>query len=122
MILSSCFSSDGRVLDGRDRDLYNNVGYLPDRVPDQVINKKTSRRQVYTPAPKRRRAPYQSDYYPPSSRLYTNPYSLNPPLNRPYYDSDQYYTPPYSIDQTRGVKPTNYNYKYNNPRRSRKAL
>ncbi len=120
LLLLSCTPNYGKNLDSRDDDLYNRVGYKPGSTPIDIrqqndIAKMANEGGVRVvpdyyyrtadtnPARPRRvkksaKVPVKSVRYEPSSRYYNNPYSFKPPLNFPYFDSDQYYVPPTGYD------------------------
>ncbi len=111
--LLSCAPNFGKNLDNRDEDLYNRVGYRPGHTPADYQSYQDSARdrqsgnvkvvpdyyyrkadRVANRPPAQRAKKVVSVKYEPSSRHYNNPYSFKPPLNFPYFDSDQYYVPP----------------------------
>lgn len=139
MILSCCTPNIGKNLDSRDDDLYNRVGFKPGSTPNDIRHNNDIARMAnegkvkvvpdfyyrapdkrpvrVKPSKKRSRPPVQSLRYEPSSRYYNNPYSFKPPLNFPYFDSDQYYVPPTGYDnkgydQSSGQRNNNNNNLY----------
>lgn len=130
-LINSC-SIHSKDLSKRDMNLYNTPGFEGGRPiesimsrPDPSIVKPVGARvapDYYYRVPPPQQVSTQSQpvsaasqnprggmQYPPASRFYSNPYALKPPPEYPYYDSDQYYTPPrgqgYSNDQDQ-VGPT----------------
>ena len=119
------FSSDGTLLDGRDSDLYNRIGFPAGNRPADIAtsnrNAKLANQGMKvvddyyyrTPEPKSapvKRAPQKRVLrvrYQPSSRYYNNPYSFKPPAQFPYFDSDQYYIPPRAEDNSENQSVTN---------------
>ncbi len=113
MVLNSC-SFSSKDLTQRDANLYSTPGFEGDRPIEGALSRLDVARpgdyrvvpdyyyrspppQAVVPQQRQQQAsPYQpaSGVYPAASRFYTNPYALKPPAQYPYYDSDQYYTPP----------------------------
>ena len=112
------FPSDGTLLDGRDADLYDRIGFpVGNRPVDISTNNRNAKLAnqgmkvvddyyYRTPEPKRplvKSRPQKRVLrvrYRPSSRYYNNPYSFKPPAQFPYFDSDQYYIPPRAGDNS----------------------
>lgn len=126
-ILQSCvYPSTGKNLDYRDSDIYNRIGFPAGSTPGDIQSNNDKAKLANSgvrvvddyyyrvPEPKKprvkRRPPKRvlRVKYEPSSRFYNNPYSFKPPAQFPYFDSDQYYTPP------RGASNIEYQPKSNN--------
>lgn len=123
IFLQSCvFPSASKNLDSRDVDIYNRIGFTAGNTPVDIQNNNDRAKRVNSgvrvvddyyyrgPEPKKIRPKKRSSKrvlrvnYVPSSRYYNNPYSFKPPAQFPYFDSDQYYTPPQA---SRGVENQN---------------
>lgn len=91
LFFTSCFPSAARNLDKRDSYLYNKTGFRPEKqTPDYYYRAPVQRPKSYPVT----NSNGPTKQYPPASRYYKNPYSLKPPQQYPYYDSDEYYVPP----------------------------
>ncbi len=130
LIACSCLAPSGKNLDGRDSYLYDKVGYDPGTRPQnggsssppvQVVPDYYYRTPPVVARPSAPMPPRNSfsQQYPPASRFYSNPYSFNPPVAFPFYDSDQYYVPPRNVsngEDAANVGPQKQNNEGNGPR------
>jgi len=123
LVILSCNRSPN--LDSRDHDLYDRLGYEQGKRPETAFDYKRAEPTVNVvpdyyyrvppPQPQgqitNNRYNYYGDQqrvYVPSSRQYSNPYAFTP-QNFPFYDSDQYYTPPIGSDQgNEGIGPNKF--------------
>lgn len=123
LVIFSCTRSPN--LDSRDYDLYDRLGYEQGKRPETAFDYKRSGvsgnvvpdyyYRVPSIQPQGQIKDNRYNYYSeqqrvnmPSSKQYSNPYAFTP-QNFPFYDSDQYYTPPVGFDQSNeGIGPNKF--------------